>query len=655
MITPMTRIEIVCVSSKRAEIVNALQAKGLIHLEEVAIGPAKEAETPFLNRVKLDGADRDRLLSMEELERALNESIPLLTEPPNGDAIKTAISRLAGMSEDRWVERLRHSTGQLRDLTRKKSHIQDTLDVLHNYHHILETIIPSLGGGDAVLGKGTRAIVLTGDVDRVVKALQERLDAEFGKKCKFLYNHSGPDKVVGFLSFPEERGAEISAILGSQGVTPVDLSSADYQGQSITQVIARIETTIEDQRTALYETKKSLGAVSVEVGGDLVALKTVLSDRLAQLRVQEQFAQSQMVTVIQGWTPEDRFAELEAAIEKSYEGKVVVTRIDTGGHGHDRHRHAMPPTLLNNPSFFKPFEMLLGLFKPPTYGTIDPTVMIGVAFLLFYGFILGDVGYGIIIILLSRMFGAKWGHKHDAIKSAATIGTYMGVSGIIFGAIYGEYFGNFVEKWVFPELLGREFHLYLFHRAHDFNTLLVLALLFGIVHVPLGLILGIRESLRHHHTDHALEKLGMLMGLAALGIGACSYLGVPFLSLGFFMYIAGASFLVGAVLIFKAMGLMGLIGILEILSLSGNVLSYARLMALGVAGIAMADIANMLPGMLGYAIGIPAACAVHALNLGISIASPTIHSLRLNFVEFLPKFYSPEGKAFNPFRKETQW
>jgi V/A-type H+-transporting ATPase subunit I len=112
---------------------------------------------------------------------------------------------------------------------------------------------------------------------------------------------------------------------------------------------------------------------------------------------------------------------------------------------------------------------------------------------------------------------------------------------------------------------------------------------------------------------------------------------------------------IGVVLIFYAMGLRGLVGVIEVMSLGGNVLSYARLMALGVASIALADIANMLPEKMGYVIGIPMALLVHVLNIGIGIASPTIHSLRLNFVEFLPKFYSPEGRGFNPFRKETQW
>ena len=122
-----------------------------------------------------------------------------------------------------------------------------------------------------------------------------------------------------------------------------------------------------------------------------------------------------------------------------------------------------------------------------------------------------------------------------------------------------------------------------------------------------------------------------------------------------FSYLAGVLFVIGAALIFWTMGpVMGAVGILEIMSLGGNIISYARLMALGVAAIAIAGIANDLPSSMGPWIGIPMAIIVHLANIGLSIASPTIHSLRLNFVEFSPKFYAPEGKGFNPFKKETQ-
>jgi V/A-type H+-transporting ATPase subunit I len=154
---------------------------------------------------------------------------------------------------------------------------------------------------------------------------------------------------------------------------------------------------------------------------------------------------------------------------------------------------------------------------------------------------------------------------------------------------------------------------------------------------------------------HAMEKTGMLMGLFALMIIACAYFDQWPFHLTAFKFLAGALLAAGVVLIFVTMGAMGLVGVLEILSLGSNVLSYARLMALGVAAIAIADIANGLPTSMGWFIGVPMAILIHALNIGISMASPTIHSLRLNFVEFLPKFYSPEGKSFNPFKKEIQW
>ena len=173
--------------------------------------------------------------------------------------------------------------------------------------------------------------------------------------------------------------------------------------------------------------------------------------------------------------------------------------------------------------------------------------------------------------------------------------------------------------------------------------------------IPASMILGVREKCKHGHKEHALEQLGLLLALLALVSFVLGILRVePFTSSAMHALDMAVA-LVGIGLIFYTMKVMGLIGLIEVLSLGGNIMSNARLMALGIAGIALADMANAMPAMMGYAIGIPAALVIHAANLGLSIASPTIHSLRLNFVEFLPKFYSSEGRDFNPFRKETQW
>lgn len=644
MITPMTRVEIVCLSDIREQMVQTLQGRGLLQISDV---PTEVESAPdFLGKVELEGEEYEQYARLEDIERKLNEAAPLLTEDFGQAAIKTAAKNVQTWDEATWFERAVAWVERLRESARKKGAIQDQLDVLENYKRILEDVKPALGGNDVKLGKGTRAVVLTGNVKKALKRLDERFHEEVGSDLKFHRQVDGK-RLVGLVSYPEQQDETVGRILSQEGVTAVDMRDEAYENASVGEVILRIEKTLNAQRANLAEVEKEIAATSREVGDELLALKAIVGDRLAQMRVQGRFAESKMVTVIHAWTPSEYYSDLEKAIEREFPGKAVVSVLSQEGL-----RGSQIPTLLRNRPIFKPFEVVLQLFQPPTYGTIDPTPLVAVSFVLFYGFILGDVGYGVVIYLLSRWAGKKFGHIHEAIKSAAIIGTYMGLSGIVFGVIYGEYFGNFGERLF--ESMGMHLPL-LFHRSHYQIQLLILAILIGVVHIPLGLILGIREDFRHNHSKHAFEKIGMLMGLFALIIVSCAYFEVnPFNTMPF-LYAAGGLLVVGVILIFVTMGAMGLVGVLEILSLGSNVLSYARLMALGVAAIAVADIANDLPASMGWLIGVPLAILVHSMNIFISMASPTIHSLRLNFVEFLPKFYSPEGKYFKPFRKEIQW
>ena len=169
--------------------------------------------------------------------------------------------------------------------------------------------------------------------------------------------------------------------------------------------------------------------------------------------------------------------------------------------------------------------------------------------------------------------------------------------------------------------------------------------------MPLSLAIGFWTNWKHHHVAHALEKLALLIGLLSLGLVALNFLGV--LSAAFFMYLGIAGLAVCFVILIYALGAMGLVTFLEVISLSGNVLSYCRLMALGLAGVIIADLANALGASNIWFV--PLAALIHVANIGLSIFSPTLHSLRLNYVEFLPKFYHPEGRSYKPFKKEATW
>jgi V/A-type H+-transporting ATPase subunit I len=163
--------------------------------------------------------------------------------------------------------------------------------------------------------------------------------------------------------------------------------------------------------------------------------------------------------------------------------------------------------------------------------------------------------------------------------------------------------------------------------------------------------------LKHHHTKHAKEKLGLLLGLCGIGIFAMNFFGVSGFDTTFALVVAGLLFASFLGLLVSALGISVLTAVtaLEVISLLGNVLSYCRLMALGLAAVLIADLANKLVDGLGLFIGLPLAIAVHLFNIALAIFSPTLHSLRLNYVEFLPKFYKPEGKSYKPFKKEASW
>ncbi|PCJ54741.1 MAG: hypothetical protein COA73_13985 [Candidatus Hydrogenedentota bacterium] len=643
MITPMDRVELVCLISVRHALVQHLQDKGLLHLEEVPL--ENDAAPEYLSRVALEGHDQERLLALEEGDRSLAETIPLLTQTPSAVDVKANTEKLDVLNDADLADKIGEWASQIREKTRTRVGIQENLDILQNYQAIIEQVAPSLGN-DVKLGKGTRALVLTGDVARVAARLDERFAEEIGSGCTFHKNQTSKKQLVGLIAFPEDQESAVNKILNQEGVAPVEMGGDEYADATASEVLKRIRATISSQRDELGKLEGEVNVLSAQLGSNMLAAKGIITDRLACLRVQNQFAQSKMITVIHGWTPEDRFAELESVVEAAFPGKVDVNRI-----GLDDIPHSHVPTLLNNHKLLKPFEVVLSLFRPPTYGTVDPTWMVAISFIFFYGFILGDAVYGVGVIILSQFLRHKLGHI-EAVNSAGIIGTYMGLSGIFFGVIYGEYAGNFVELWLWPRLFGDILHP-IFHRSHETTQLLVYAIYMGIFHIFLGLALGIKEDFRHHHSKHAIEKIGMLLGLAAMVIQAFAYFGVNPFTASIFGPLSAVMAIAGVILIFYAMGAMGFIGIIEIMSLGGNVLSYARLMALGVASIALADIANDLPEMMGPVFGLIGAFTVHALNICIGIASPTIHSLRLNFVEFLPKFYAPEGKGFNPFKKES--
>jgi V/A-type H+-transporting ATPase subunit I len=430
MIALMSRVELVCLRSIRAELVRTLQDRGLLHLDEVGLEVEEAPE--YLSRVTLEGEEYDELVRTEDADRTLAEVMPLITTQPSEFDVQAAVERISSLEQSELFSKVQGWAEQLRDTTRQRATAQDQLEVLNNYRVVIEQVAPSLGS-DVKLGKGTRALVLGGDVARTASRIEERFSSEFAGEYSFHKNQTSKKHLVGLLTFPEDKSDVVSRILSQEGVAPMDMSSEDYSDLTATEVLDKIKATIANLQSELGRLEGEANTISQQVGADALAARSLVGDAVARLRVAGNFAQSEMIAVIQGWTPSDEYDALKSVIDAEFADKVDVNKIDAG----DTHHNAIP-TLLQNHKLIKPFEVCMSIFRPPSYGTIDPTAMVAVAFILFYGLILGDVVYGIAVIGLAKFLGRKLGHI-PAVRDVEKIGTYMGISGAIFGVIYGEY------------------------------------------------------------------------------------------------------------------------------------------------------------------------------------------------------------------------
>jgi V/A-type H+-transporting ATPase subunit I len=335
---------------------------------------------------------------------------------------------------------------------------------------------------------------------------------------------------------------------------------------------------------------------------------------------------------LEGFVPETEIKKLKEFLKNF---KDVYIREMSPEHG----EYERIPVVLKNPSFFKNFEPLIEFFSLPVYRSFDPTPLIGIFFPVYFGFMLGDMGYGLLGSLLFLFLYFKF-KDNLFIRRISFVFLMAALSSIFFGFLYMEMFGDVLEKMGFHPI---------FHRVHSANTYLLIALVFGTIQIIMGLLLGIWNNIRLGHNKHAIGVLTMLLGLlCVLGLAGTSLRVLPS-SLGPIFLILLFVFMILS-FIFH-----GPAAPIEIFSAFAHILSFARLMAIGLSSAIIAMIANSFLNLLpSLFIGILAMFLFHILAFVLGLFDPTVQGLRLQFVEFFTKFYSPGGRIYSPFYKRLK-
>ncbi|HEX9892977.1 MAG TPA: V-type ATPase 116kDa subunit family protein [Gemmatimonadales bacterium] len=475
-------------------------------------------------------------------------------------------------------------------------------------------------------------LVLRGEDRQAVPRLREALAAVIGEEFVLESTQLPSGELAAALLVHAVDATRVERLLAQAGVGELPIPPR-FARRPLGELLPELDARRGEVDRELGELRDRQAGLTRDELPPLAGARRVVADRLLTLEAQAAVGATARSFVVEGWVPGAMFDRVARLLATRAGPEVVMETI-----AREEWKAEDAPVVLRNPRLFRPFETVTAMLPLPRYGTIDPTPFVGVFFPMFFGLIMGDIGYGLVLAVLALWLRRRGGPGSTVRSIGEVLGACAGFS-VLFGLAFGEFLGDLGRRWfgLHPLVLDREEALLPF---------LGLSLAIGFVHILIGLVLGIVNNARGH-PRHAVGKTASLVMLITLLVSLLA--AVEVLPGGFFTPAVVILLLAFPVLVVAE----GIIAPIEFLSTVSNVLSYARIMALGTASVMMAAVANRLAGTMGgVLVGLLFGLLFHLVNFALGIFAPTIHGLRLHYVEFFGKFYSPGGQQYRPF---THW
>jgi len=412
----------------------------------------------------------------------------------------------------------------------------------------------------------------------------------------------------------------------------------------------------------------------------LVACDELLTADVERAEAPLRFATTEETFITEGWVPDDHAESIQAALKKAAGGRIYIEELEIED-------DARVPVEYDNLAFATPTQVLIDIYSRPRYSEIDPTLMVAIVFPIFFGLILGDVGYGAILLILTLALRKFF--TGDEGRMLLKVLSYAGISSIVFGVLYSEVFGSalkipWITGWIEVPALFFNRHLNIgtaTGHAPQISELMILAIWIGILHVTLGRIIGMVNAKKLYHGKHATRAMianaGWIATMWGILLLIWAFYALPMMPdlTGFPVVAMGlnAAALLGVVILVA--GILGVaqenaLELVEVPTIISHVLSYTRLVAVGLSSVAIAMVVNYIAigmiiepqleaitpfGVIAIIMGILVLFIGHALNTALGLLGGGLHSIRLHYVEFFTKFYKGGGKKYNPFGMKSKF
>lgn len=643
-VVPMAKIIIVSHRSQASELLEALQREGICHI--------LNAEEAIISRDFPDiAASAERPKDIEAILGRLQKSIAFLKKHAKTQkGLAGVFSPRAVVDEqsykkvvsDRKILSTIEESEQLETSMEKTGteieNLQNTLDMLRPWSS-LETPVEEIG-------QLSRATCWAGLIsNQHFEQIKEEL-SELGAAIQEIGAAGG--RAACLIACLKEQTDDVQKALRSAEFEPVNFEAMKGTASDL----------IGEHTDKLEKAQKQLSGYSeqaAELSKSLLNLQ-ILYDHYQNLLSREQTRDTAPATestvLLEGWVKEHNFQRLEKLVSDFDASNL--TKIEPA-------EDEEVPVEIENKRIIKPFEVITRLYGMPKYFEVDPTVFLAPFFALFFALCLTDAGYGLVIAVL--MMVLIWKMQGD--KKLMWMLGICGAVTIAAGALTGGWFGNAIQTFILGNP-NKSIALW-FDPFEKPMTFFILSLALGYFQIMAGLAIGLGHSLkRRDYLSAVCDYLSWLVMLNSVVLLLAARFGVIPAPIGKIFGII-ALFPAAMIVLFSErqggwagrIG-MGVYNLFSTIFYMGDVLSYLRLMALGMVtgGLAMAinvivQICSKIP-VAGILIAVVVFIGAHAFNIAINMLGAFVHTLRLQYVEFFPKFFVGGGKQFVPLRKEYQ-
>lgn len=549
------------------------------------------------------------------------------------------LSQLAEITEaSSWqtvVDELRQKEKRLRLLEQERQDLSEAEDELNRWRYFDEA--PS------VLKTLKHSVGLLGTLpNEQMTHLTHELEKYPSTYCQTIQQTTTTTYL--FVLFHKVNQKPIQRLLSTVGFTEYHYPFTAKPSEALSEMKTKMAEVLEEEQSIKNQLKQMTAEAAT-----LTLVAEYYSSAIVKSKSQEKLLRSKSVTSLAGWVPSDEASNLEARLQQITKGNYYLVFEEVK-------EEEIPnvPILLKNHRFVAPFETLIEMYSLPQYDELDPTPFMAPFYALAFGMMVADFGYG-LVLFLGILLAKHFFHFEASMKRSLTFFQLCAVPTMMWGLIYGSFFGATMP-------------IQLLSNQSDITEILIISVVFGFIQVFFALILKFyllwsRKNQKLKAIFQAGSWMVFLLSGASLALGFTILPETPLTTIG----LTGIIVSLIAVVIggsFEGETLVGKIGtglysLMDLTNYMSDLVSYTRLMALGVAGGSIAAAFNLiisfLPPVARFTIGIVLFIVLHAINIFLSYLSAYVHGIRLQYLEFFGKFFTGGGRAFTPLKASEKY